>query len=222
MAGPSPVTRHPQQQAPQQQVPDVPEPFTDDDGVPVFGVESTVTYQPVRFEVHPDGGEPYREEFQMHTEADAGAIMEVLAARDQLSQGLAIANLLRTLLRNDDGVPMEWFAPLLEDGQYAPAMDDDGYVIKDEEERPLYRDPAGDLVSDTSLLVVEFEAGSSRRRFVELMDDPTKRVPLTALVQIAKWVVTRASSRPTRRQQPSTTTRSRTPRGSRAKQPSRG
>lgn len=196
----------------------------DDDGVPVFGVETTLNYETVKLEVHPDGKPSYREAFQIHTEADAGAIMHVLSARNQLDQGVAIANLLGTLLRNDDGIAAEW-APKrsAEDGSILPAMDEDGYVRKDETTGdPLYEDPHGDLVTDLTLLNPEHEAGSSRRRFAQLMDDPTKRVPLSALTGVAQFVVGRASSRPTRRQQPSTTTGRQRGRGSQAKRPARG
>lgn len=194
----------------------------DDDGVPVFGVETSLSYETIRLEVHPDGKPAYRESFEMHTEADAGAIMAVLRAGDQLSQGVAIANLLGTLLRNDDGVPAEWVPPRDEEGMLMVAMDEDGYILKDEEERPLYRDAHGDLVSDVALLNPEYEAGSSRRRFATLMDDTTKRVPLAALTGVAQWVVGRASGRPTRRPQPSPTSGQRRAPTSKGRQRARG
>jgi hypothetical protein len=192
--------------------------------VPVFGVETSLSYETVKLEVHPDGKPSYREAFQIHTEADAGAIMAVLSARDQLRQGVAIANLLGTLLRNDDGISAEWEPKRNpETGEILPAMDEDGYIVKDETTgQPLYEDPHGDLVADLTLLNPEHEAGSSRRRFAYLMDDPTKRVPLSALTGVAQFVVGRASSRPTRRQQPSTTSGRAAGRTSRAKRPARG
>lgn len=192
-----------------------------DDGVPVFGAGEVIHYEPIRVLVHPDGGDAYQEAFEIHTEADAGAIMDVLSAKDQLRQGIAIANLLRTLLRNDDGVPAEW-SPALDPitGRALPARDDEGQELHGDD-GPLYRDWTGGLVSDPMLIIPGHEDGSSRRRFADLMDDPTKRVPLSSLTGIAQWVVTRAGATPTRRPQPSTTTSQRRGAGSKGRRPAR-
>lgn len=193
-------------------------PNVDEDGVPVFGKPKTgPQYETFRLWVQPDGAEGYEETFEAHTSADAGAIMELLGARNQLQQGTAMARLLGGILRNDDGVPANWEPTRNEQGLAMPEMDDDGYLVKDDEDRPLYRDAYGDLVADVALLEVPHEAGSSRRRFAAVMDSPTKRVTFEALSEIAQWVVTRSGSRPTRRQQPSSTGGRATKRSPRAK-----
>lgn len=196
-----------------------PAPQVDEDGVPVFGKPKpgVVKYDTFRLYVEPDGGEGYEETFEAHTSADAGAIMDLLSARNQLAQGTAMARLLGGILRNDDGVPAEWEPTKNEQGLVVPEMDDDGYIVKDEEERPLYRDAYGDLVTDVALLEVAHEAGSSRRRFAAIMDSPNLRVTFEALSEIAQWVVTRAGSRPTRRQQSSSRGGAATKRSPRAK-----
>lgn len=193
-----------------------------DDGVPVFGKPKTTgpKYDTFRLWIEPDGAEGYEEAFEAHTAADAGAIMELLSARNQLQQGTAMARLLGGILRNDDGVPADWQPTRNEQGLVMPEMDDDGYLIKDEQGDPLYRDAYGDLVTDVTLLEVPHEAGSSRRRFSQIMDSPTKRVTFEALSEIAQWVVTRSGSRPTRRQQNSPRGGAQTKRSPRAKRSS--
>ena len=202
-----------------------PAPDVADDGVPVFGKPKPSAgpkYETFRLWIEPDGAEGYEETFEAHTAADAGAIMELLSARNQLQQGTAMARLLGGILRNDDGVPADWEPTRNEQGVLMPEMDADGYLIKDDEGSPLYRDPYGDLVTDVALLEVEHEAGSSRRRFSQIMDSPTKRVTFEALSEIAQWVVTRSGSRPTRRQQSSSRGGAQTKRSPRAKRSSPG
>lgn len=194
-------------------------PDVDEDGVPVFGKPKTtdVKYDHFRLWIEPDGAEGYEEDFEAHPAADAGAIMALLSARNQMQQGTAMARLLGGILRNDDGVPAEWQPKRNEQGLVVPEMDDDGYIVKNDQGDPLYRDAYGDLVTDVHLLDVEHDAGSSRRRFSQIMDDPNKRVTFEALSEIAQWVVTRNGSRPTRRQQPSSTGGARTKRSPKAK-----
>lgn len=191
-----------------------------EDGVPVFGKPKAgaVEYETFRLWVQPDGGQGYEEAFEAHTSADAGAIMDLLSARNQLQQGTAMARLLGGILRNDDGVPAEWQPKRDENsGLVLPEQDDDGYVLKDDDDRLLYRDAYGDLVTDPMLLEVEHAAGSSRRRFAAVMDSPTLRVTFEALSEIAQWVVTRSGLRPTRRQQSSTRGGAQTKRSPRAR-----
>lgn len=194
-----------------------------EDGAPIFGGGSAEgpSFEPFWLTVVPDGKPPYRERFEAHVDADAGAIMELLAARTQLEQGAAMARLLAGILRNDDGCPAEWQpARDPETGLLAVATDENGLDLHGDD-GPLYRDWDGALVSDLTLLAPTHEQGSSRRRFAAIMDAQNLRVTFAALAEIARWVVTRSGGGGTRRPVRSPTTARQRDGGSRGKSRSR-
>lgn len=106
------------------------------------------------------------------------------AARGQKTQGvgavLLFEKLIRPALLDTDGVPAKWTAEL-EDGQF---VDPDG------ETRDLSDLPG----------LLEFKAGSSKRRWLHLMDDDDDvEVELDAIADAYELLVGKAGSRPTRK-----------------------
>lgn len=193
-------------------------------GVRVFGQRSTPLvdrrYRRFGLEVETDT-DRFVEEFDAYFDPDAGAILGMMNARTEVQQANATAVLLRTSLRDDDGVPADWRFP---DG---PVRDDDGdEVLYDEDENgepvewqpedgdgdteipagvePRYEWHDGDLLTATELRAAirefdVFDDGSSRRRFEFVMNSPRHRVQLDALTELSEWIIGDVAKRPTRR-----------------------
>lgn len=212
--------------------------MTDDDAqqqppgapsVPVFGQRGTPLaerrFRRFGLEVETDS-DRWVEEFDAYFDPDAGAILAMMNARTEVQQANATAVLLRTSLRDDDGVPADWRFP---DG---PVTDDDGEELlflpgEDDDDEPVEwerpevaegeDEPAppadaevryewydGELLTATELReAIEtfdvFDDGSSRRRFEFVMNSPRHRVQLDALTALSEWITGDVAKRPTRR-----------------------
>jgi hypothetical protein len=217
--------------------PDAPPVPEDDLTLPVFGKRSTPLadrrYRRFGIEVETDT-DRWVEEFDAYFDPDAGAILANMNARTEVQQANSTALLLRTSLRDDDGVPADWRFPA------GPVEDDDGEVIlwrlddagepvevevtEDEEVpdgvEPRYEWHDGSLLTATELreAIGEFDVfddGSSRRRFEYVMNSPRHRVQLAALTELSEWIVGQVAKRPTRRPSSSRRGQERTSRTSR-------
>jgi hypothetical protein len=195
------------------------------DGLPVFGRRSTPfdqrKYRRFGIEVESDT-ERWTEEFEAYFDPDAGAILGLLNARTEWQQANATAVLLGTSLRDDDGVPDDWASPT------EPKYDDDGeYLRLDDDPEgaappPRYEWHDGELLTESELsdAIAEFDVlaeGSSRRRFGWIMQSPRHRVQLSALTDLADWIIGDAAKRPPRRPTSSARGRSQTSRTSGAR-----
>lgn len=201
-------------------------------GVPVFGRREAPIderkYRSFGLEVETDSNR-WVEEFDAYLDPDAGAILGVMNASTEEQQAHATAILLRTSLRNDDGVPADWRFPI------EPVLDEDGNPVlyqrpgegallgrEELVELEVEYDEDGEAIDapegaearyewfDGSLLTAQelraavaefdvFDDGSSRRRFEFVMNSPRHRVQLQALTDLAEWVIGEAAKRPTRR-----------------------
>ncbi len=195
---------------------------------PVFGRRSTTLdarkFRSFGIEVETDS-DRWVEYFEAYLDPDAGAILGVMNARTEVQQANATAVLLRTSLRDDDGVPADWRFPA------GPVEDEDGYPIlylpgetgddepveveveRDEDGDPIdvpegaeprYEWHDGDLLTAAELreAIAEFDVfddGSSRRRFEHVMNSPRHRVQLEALTDLSEWITGEAAKRPTRK-----------------------
>jgi hypothetical protein len=213
-------------------------------GVPVFGQRSGTIeqrrYRQFGIEVETDK-DRWVESFDAYFDPDAGAILQMMNARTEGQQANATAVLLRTSLRDDDGVPAEWHFPA------GPVTDDDGEEVlyyadedlgelvewkapevaegEDEPEPPPGVEPRyewhdGELLTATELRqeIADFDVlrdGSSRRRFEYVMNSPRHRVQLDALTDLAEWITGDVAKRPTRKPTRSGRGQSRTSRTSR-------
>jgi hypothetical protein len=178
--------------------------------LPVFGKReqplAARTYRRFGVEIETDS-DRFVAEFDAYLDADAGAILGLMNSRTELQQAQAMAVLLGTSLRDDDGVPADWRFPIEpevdedSDGEdYLRADPEDG----EEEGEPLYRWHDDSLMTADELrdAIAEFdplEVGSSRRRFQYLADSPRHRMQLAALNDLSQWVIGDAAKRPTRR-----------------------
>lgn len=124
------------------------------------------------------------------------AIMDALDEEPERMFGL-IANLLARVLNNTDGVSAAWEYKEFAD----PAEGDEGY--DPDNETLFFMGPDHEVYSVHALdRLSEFEArenGSSRRRWVALMDpaNQNEAVHLADMMDLAKWVVGLATDRPT-------------------------
>jgi hypothetical protein len=198
-------------------------------GVRVFGQRSEPLaarrYRRFGIEVETDD-DRFVETFDAYFDPDAGAILGVMNARTELQQANATAVLLRTSLRDDDGVSADWRFPdgpvLDEDDEpvlFLPGETDDDEPVEwerpevaegeDEPEPPADAEPryewhTGELLTATELreAIAEFDVrvdGSSRRRFEWIMNSARHRVQLDALTDLAEWITGDVAKRPTRR-----------------------
>lgn len=195
-----------------------------DPSLPVFGRRSAPLeqrkYRRFGLEVETDS-DRWVEEFDAYFDPDAGAILGTMNARTEIQQANATAVLLRTTLRDDDGVAADWTFPAEpetdDDGDvilYRPDPDDpDGEPVEvevaegeaiPEDAEPRYEWHDGSLLTATELreAIREFDVfddGSSRRRFEFVMNSPRHRVQLDALTALQEWLVGEVAKRPTRR-----------------------
>jgi hypothetical protein len=206
--------------------------------VPVFGQRPTPLdgrkFRQFGLEVETDS-ERWVESFDAYLDPDAGAMLQVMNAVTDMQQANATAVLLRTTLRDDDGVSSEWHIPdeVVLDDEGRPVLyveDEDGEPVEveveyDDDDKPI-NPPAGAEARyewhDGSLLtaaeareaIAEFDPlaeGSSRRRFLYVMNSARHRVQLEALTDLAEWITGEATKRPTRR--PSSSRRGQQQRG---------
>lgn len=211
------------------------------DGLPVFGKRSTPLdqrkFRRFGIEVETDS-DRWVEEFEAYFDPDAGAILGMMNARTEWQQANATALLLGSSLRDDDGVSASWSFPV------EPVFDDDGEVVlyvegddgepveveveRDEDGNPInvpegaaprYEWHDGELLTAAELTqaIREFEPldeGSSRRRFGYIADSPGHRIQLSALTDLADWIIGDAAKRPPRRPTSSARGQSRTSRTS--------
>lgn len=175
-------------------------------GPPVFGSREwqpeEVRYRRFGLEVETEG-DRFVQYFEVYPDIDGGALYSLMNAHTEAAQGNAVAALMATQLRDNDGVPSIWRMPTdpaVRD-DYVPSenADEDDPWEKDEQGRPLYERWDGELVTADELTFDELEDGSSRRRFGLLMDSTRHRIQYTALAELAQWLVKEAVARPTRR-----------------------
>lgn len=129
------------------------------------------------------------------------AIMDALDDEPEKMFGL-IARLMARVLDNTDGVSANWKYEEVEfesadyDEETEPGL---YFVGPDNESHPL----------EDSDQFAAFDAGSSRRRWLALMDpdNEAEGVQLADMMDLAKWVVGLAVDRPTRARPSSTGTR---------------
>jgi hypothetical protein len=119
---------------------------------------------------------------------DTRAVMPVLAGQGsdgaQIAVGIKVMDrLIRRVLANDDGTPEKW-KPVVVDGHFT--------------------DPQGDHTPVELLPAYEaFDAGSSRRRWVHLMEnDDDITVDLEQITDLLKDLMEAATARPTTRSTP--------------------
>lgn len=130
-------------------------------------------------------GDPERYTFsarpQLRYKAITGAAKATAKGRSADARTLLLfERLIRPSLLDDDGVPAKW-EPEIEDGEF---VNPDGDLV-----------PRADLDKYTAL-----EAGSSRRRWVALMDtDDELDVSLKQIGAVYEHLIEVAADRPTRR-----------------------
>lgn len=189
---------------------------------PVFGKRSTPfdqrRYRRFAIEVETDY-DRFEAWFEAYFDPDAGAILGLMNSRTEWQQANATAVLLGTSLRDDDGVPDDWTYPV------EPEYDDEGELLRLDEDPEDADPPARYAWHDDALLtepelrvaIAAFSAldeGSSRRRFGYLMQSPTHRIQLSALSELAEWIIGDAAKRNPRRPTSSGRGRSQTSRTS--------
>lgn len=110
--------------------------------------------------------------------------MVALKKYENDSQGAVLPfldRIIRRSLRNDDGVPLKW-RPEVKSGEF---------TTPDGEKKPL-----ADLEKYTA-----FEAGSSRRRWAELIESDDAVVDFETVMSLFEYLAEAASDRPTERSQ---------------------
>jgi hypothetical protein len=133
--------------------------------------------------------------------ADAVALMDALENEPHKSAGL-ISRLITKVLDNHDGVSAKW--------QPTPLDDDELKALKLKD--PSYLGPDGEPYPFGNQVVLDKwtsrEAGSSRRRWALLMDPANEEsIQLVDLIEIAEWVVSLGTDRPTQARASSTGSR---------------
>lgn len=171
-------------------------------GPPIFGAREwepdKVRYRRFGLEVE-HGAERFTVYFETFPDIDGGALFQLMNARTQAQQGNAVAVLMSTQLRDDDGIPSDWQMPTEALIREDATDDDEDPWERTEDGRPLYERWDGEAVTADLLTFNEVEDGSSRRRFGFLMESTRHRVRFEALAELAEWLVKEAVSRPTRR-----------------------
>jgi hypothetical protein len=133
-----------------------------------------------------------------------------------------------------DGLSIDWSfpaEPVYDDDDDEPVLyDSDGAVIERDADgqptreggHPVYEWHDGELLSEAELrdAIAAFDPlgdddlGSSRRRFAYIADSPRHRIQLSALNDLADWIIGDAAKRPPRRPTSSARGQSRTSRTS--------
>lgn len=142
--------------------------------------------------ITPDGDQKVYT-FQLTPVLPAGnvvAIMDALKNAPEESAG-AIATLLKRVLDDRDGVPAKWSVDDLPEVPPKTKPEDVVYTGPDGNTYTMADDAAVDKFLDPA-------NGSSRRRWIELMDpDNEEGVQLHDLIDIAEWVMSLSTDRPT-------------------------
>lgn len=141
-----------------------------------------------------------------YTSLDAGGILRLMQASNEMEQANATAFVLSTALVDDDGVPSTWIRPGEDDWlRDEEDTSDDPPPLRGEptEEEPdgplLYERWDGEPVPYDDLRFSEYTDGSSRRRFAYVMTSPEYRVELSALMDTSQWLISQGVGRPTKR-----------------------
>jgi hypothetical protein len=175
-----------------------------------------------------DGNRPERHEFAGYPAVDAFAIAQInkLAASDRTAIEAVgrVKDAIRTMLDDSDGTPLGWHAEPLPPEVHVPSgelakwpeevdvesaqVDLDAYANAhgvvgapddDPGPEPQFLAPDGTVhpMRDAGKFA-EFEAGSSRRRWVALMDgDNDLTVEAKTIMRLWQWLVSEAADRPT-------------------------
>lgn len=119
-------------------------------------------------------------EFAARPRPSAGDIIGVIEHQDNTNGRVVpyFARMIRRALRNDDGTPEKW-RPVIHEGHF--------------------NDPAGNRTPVAELpKFLTFEAGSSRRRWVHLMEyDDDITVEIELLDEVFQYLMEEAAGRPT-------------------------
>jgi hypothetical protein len=159
------------------------------------------------------GGKEYPLHFHAYPSVDAIMVAEVnksAASGDQgaISALLMIKNAIRTMLDDNDGTPLDWKPEPLPSEVRVPDSEVTGWPTEepepqsaDEETEPEQQFLAPDGIvhpmRDAAKLA-EFDAGSSRRRWVDRVDgDNDYTVPAKSLMKVWRWLIGEAANRPT-------------------------
>lgn len=171
---------------------------------PVFGADAAdyagLTRHPVVLEVQdissPDGD---RVRFGLAAigEPDGGALISYAAAMRGTDEGRkagASIRVLTSMLDDTDGVPTQW--------EPTPGDTDPGTGAVES-----WRDHAGGTWDTYQAALPPLDEASSRRRFLEVVDQDRYYLPLSTITTLAKYLITKGvAPRPTN-------TRKRSPRG---------
>lgn len=174
---------------------------------PVFG-EGAIQVQPIRIVVHGPGDPPEgrQEDFNALQDMDAGLMVSVVRARTDAEQLQAAMRLILNVVIDTDGLSAEYQVPLI-------GPDDERVKAGDA--------AAGDVDVDDDAYDDRYQnekEWSSMRRLTTLIDDPRQYIKMTALTDLAQWLVEQASGgRPTTPSRPSSTGPRRSGRGSGAR-----
>lgn len=159
---------------------------------PVFG-EGPVLVKPIRIVVHGPGDPPEgrQEQFNALQDMDAGMMINVVRARTEDEQTQAAMRLILNVVVDSDGLASTYEPPRTKAGDIDVKHADYDDRLEDEEQ------------------------WSSLRRLSWLVDDPAQYIKLSALTDLAKYMVEQAGGgRPTGPSRPSSTGPRRSGRGS--------
>lgn len=163
-------------------------------------------------------GQPIPHSFNAYPTVDAFALATInkLAASDRTAIDALnkVKNYIRTMLDDNDGTPLEWVADRLPDEVQVPAAELVTWPTETDEEpraaffggldegsdvEPQFLAPDGTVHPWRDAEKYDaFEAGSSRRRWVELMDgDNDLTVEAKTIMKLWQWLVSESAERPT-------------------------
>lgn len=181
------------------------------------------TYKRVQFEVDFwDGNRSESHSFSAYPALDAFAVATInkLASNDRTAVDslIKVKDNVRALLDDNDGTPLDWTVEVLPPEVHVPTTElvvwpEDDPLDRDADElhgvvdglddeddaEPQFLAPDGTVhpMRDADKFTV-FSAGSSRRRWVELMDgDNNLTVEAKTVMKLWQWIVSEAADRPT-------------------------
>lgn len=153
--------------------------------------------------------EPEIHMFKAYPVLDAGSLNLTMGAGSQPEKVIeGMVRSVRKMLADDDGTPANWtlarYEAALEehdDGSDEYAAEVDSAPVLDEDAPPLCRGINGEPIEwEQAQKLMLPEAGSSRRRFVHLMDvDDDLVLEAEQLRTVYQKLIGRAGKRPTRR-----------------------
>lgn len=159
--------------------------------------------RPDKFDVEfSRNGEPYVQTFQPLAVIDAAALSMAMRGSRRPDQGLeGMLRFIRKMLADDDGVPANWEPKLYRqadpDPELAAAPADDN----PDADRPRFMGPDGHPHTYDDLgKFQDFDAGSSRRRWAQLMDNDDDLIVDPEVLQgVFEHLAGLAAGRPTQR-----------------------